>query len=102
MTKLPNAGRTPTPWRLAGHDTVASYSLPAPYSVIVAECPGYQSSREANAEFIVRACNAHEELVAALKDAYQHVALLGSGQIPEFSNAEMCSRLGIVLGQAKS
>ena len=42
-----------------------------------------------------------DDLLAALEDAYAHVTLLGSGQVPPHSNAEMCERLGNALAKVK-
>lgn len=56
--------RTPTPWRLS-----EQYSLTVEYKIgdYVATMCGLRDKAEANAAFIVRACNAHDELVAALE-----------------------------------
>lgn len=57
---------TPTPWSTSGTKVVDG-------KIVVAQCKfaGVMSHMQAahNAAFIVRACNAHEELVAALKEA---------------------------------
>ena len=66
---------TPTPWHLIQterNDMVISYSDGELRSHIAtchdqALCPEHGTVK-ANAEFIVRACNHHEELVAALKN----------------------------------
>lgn len=55
---------------------------------------------EANAEFIVRACNAHDDLLAVARDALTHSQLLGSGQQPLLSNSEMCELLGTAIAKA--
>jgi len=63
-----NTKYTPTPWRTHGldiyGDTTDGNGLVA---VIAAGYPDDQ--RAEDAAFIVRACNAHEELVAAAKNA---------------------------------
>ena len=69
-------GITPTPWAVASHDksVVTGPRLSIDGSgrqtgtFHVAECTGYMKEREANAGFIVRACNAHDDLLAALND----------------------------------
>lgn len=88
---------TPGPWSLSGDRYIV-----APDSELIADC--FKESQEdvANAAFIVRACNAHDELVAALRDAYAHITLLGSGNKPPSSNAEMCVILGDVLTRTEN
>lgn len=69
-----NATHTPTPWYC---DNAAGTTIwNAAGHGLVAECPepaewlgAKKLDRAANAAFIVRACNAHDELVAALKFA---------------------------------
>jgi hypothetical protein len=41
--------------------------------------------------------DAHAQLMSALRDAYAHAALLGSGQATPLSNAELCEKLGALL-----
>lgn len=61
---------TALPWIL-NHDEILATSDPAD---VVAICEwGYDDSAEDNAEFIVRACNAHDGLVKALKAAQQFI-----------------------------
>ena len=40
------------------------------------------------------------DMLAALRDAYAHITLLGSGEQPPLSNAEMCNVLGDALAKA--
>ena len=42
-----------------------------------------------------------ERLKQALRDAYLHIALLGSGQIPPRSNAEACDAAASAISQAE-
>lgn len=74
----PAATHTPTPWKV--HPTVNQHRYNAaldfgPSGIAVGvvwgpfEKRAMDAETEANAAFIVRACNAHDELVAALKDA---------------------------------
>lgn len=67
---------TPTPWKTGhrGDNTLAIYgrSNKTPISVFHdegGEFPEYfdKKRKDANAEFIVRACNVHDDLVAALE-----------------------------------
>lgn len=60
---------TPTPWRTGGNFKSISVGLGDVITEIttvhgIQDIPG---SRKANAEFIVRACNLHDELVLALE-----------------------------------
>lgn len=60
---------TPGPWRADG-STVKAVSHGQWFKIARADGLRYtQSGNEANAEFIVRACNSHEELLAALESA---------------------------------
>ncbi len=67
---------TPTPWRVerhySGHRTVAQMRscdrVVCINATTDAEPVGYDAT-DANAEFIVRACNSHEELLEAAKQA---------------------------------
>ncbi len=100
-----NTKHTPTPWKY--HET---FTAGEPQGFVISAgalniCQLFtgdnQADEEADAAFIVRACNAHDEMVAALSDAYSHVTLLGSGQTPPLSNSEMCHLLGTALAKAK-
>lgn len=57
---------TPTPWTFDGTYVVAKFGP------TVADCAKSPSmgwgERRANADFIIKACNAHDELVKALRD----------------------------------
>lgn len=72
---LRGRGHTALPWVLGDPHKAAVYSDDATGSII-AKCDGFQfaprprEEAEANAAFIFRACNAHDDLVAALKAAY--------------------------------
>ena len=58
-------GHTPTPWifKEGYHNNSMIYSENAELISV------FQDDNKANAQFIVKACNAHEELVKALKKA---------------------------------
>lgn len=70
------AMHTPTPWQLSpddktciwGHRVNDATGITASYFFTLAETMGYKTEREANAAFIVRACNSHAQLVDALDD----------------------------------
>lgn len=85
---------TPTPWQLAGITTERlqgnQRSIEADFIHIEAE--GYTAGGGigmvhnkpngvgmANAQFVIQACNAHEELVAALEECIEHL-----GMIPDY------------------
>lgn len=58
-------------------------------------------SKASNAEFIVQACNAYDEMLRTLRDALGIFQLLGSGQKPPFSCSEMCERIGTTIANAE-
>lgn len=58
-------------------------------------------NKVANAEHIVRACNSYDETLEALREALGVFQLLGSGQKPPFSCAEMCDRIGAAIAKAE-
>tara|TARA_R110000868_G_scaffold23596_3_gene94767 strand:- start:192 stop:503 length:312 start_codon:yes stop_codon:yes gene_type:complete len=79
---------TPTPWIVSpplgeGAIQIQSTGLNAYGNWIVAEVPDRTEEDKANAAFIVRACNAHEELVAALEE------LLNEAQVDESDLASL-------------
>ena len=62
---------TPTPWKLEKTklgDLIAIRSVTNKYGCCVPPIDGSDDEDRANAEFIVTACNAHEELVTNLKN----------------------------------
>lgn len=64
---------TPTPWR----SSFPSYVIGG--GIKICQLKGIyvnNPNREADAEFIVRACNSHDELVAMLKTSYDAIASL--------------------------
>lgn len=56
---------TPTPWRVGDYVLQTIFAVNGTYPNTVAVCQGRDP--RADAEFIVRACNAHAGLVEALK-----------------------------------
>lgn len=78
-TETQPATHTPTPWRRGkASDAIVADAPVRPFDDAedVAYYGGYlvaESVTVANQEFIVRACNAHDELVAALKRAVETI-----------------------------
>lgn len=71
---------TPGPWAVTPNDharVVAPATADRPYSVVVAECPGYQEPREANARLIAEAPTMRD-LVQRLADRLQEEAGWGA------------------------
>lgn len=66
---------TPTPWNIhqpSYNETPLIFGLGDDYAI--AEISGVdQTNKEASAEFIVRACNAHEDLINALTGALEYI-----------------------------
>ena len=62
---------TPTPWTVAKHERGLVRAQGR--TIVVVRETGNQDI-DANAEFIVRACNAHEDLLAALKEIERSLA----------------------------
>jgi len=59
----------PTPWVIKAHNTIYKPAIYSEDRLVSTIRGGFTTEAEeyANAEFIVRACNAHDELVAALE-----------------------------------
>jgi hypothetical protein len=82
------ANRTPGPWSAASEYKLNSFLISGADGVYIASCDGESKDgaqdkveNEANAAFIVRACNAHDELVAALRDAEQWISDMRAGDV---------------------
>ena len=85
MTNQTTGQRTPGPWKvryeksrdrfvLSGtHDNIGDFGCFKGYEVDGVTGEGEDA---ANAAFIVRACNSHDALVAALKDLFKHCAMI--------------------------
>jgi hypothetical protein len=79
------AQHTPTPWQVDSGDELAIQSVEGGAQIATVLGPDdflcrdddddevFEEECEANAAFIVRACNAHDDLVAALKSALAYV-----------------------------
>lgn len=69
---------TPTPWKTT-KSTADFYDITPAGDIlptIASVWDGEKKNAEANAAFIVRACNAHDELVLAAKDAAITIKLI--------------------------
>lgn len=76
---------TPTPWHVSTFDSLTiTRDRPLGGSEMVAKATRKETleQSEANAAFIVRACNSHAGLVAALDWAITYIALLPYSQSP--------------------
>lgn len=60
---------TPAPWSVAECSGIHDHMVVDSMGVVIAEIYDADGRYAANAAFIVRACNHHETLLAALKDA---------------------------------
>src|SRR5258706_13213672 len=83
MNKLisPSAAHTPTPWEWDGTPWNYDNTQESPWIISDSEAvlTGEIKCSHANAEFIVRACNAHDDLLAACKEAYDFVVTQSRG-----------------------
>lgn len=89
---------TPTPWILDGDWILKDDDTPVAAAHVNAE---------ANAAYIVRACNAHERLVEALKEARDLLALNGIdiNDSADYGNGradDIVRRIGVALGAAEA
>lgn len=109
----PKPKHTPTPWHI-NHDRNEQPNIYGPTNDDwVAVCPHQcvqqlQVIANANAEFIVRACNAHDELLEALKsasaaacDAYCEREVDEHGYA-EVAHAPDCDRVRAVIAKASA
>lgn len=69
----------PTPWQLEGGHQWLSTTHPSPLFELV-PVVGTEAEHKANAEFIVKACNMHDELLEALQMAEElyQIGILGA------------------------
>lgn len=67
MKPTPPPTHTPTPWRVK-HSGLDAYIVGGPENFPCANMPGQGPTSEANAAHIVKCVNAHDELVATLKN----------------------------------
>lgn len=74
-----NAKHTPTPWKVGPHTVILSNEGGYPTAIADIAIPirgkgADYAEQQANAAFIVRAVNAHEELLALLKEVHEYGA----------------------------
>lgn len=76
---------TPLPWYNESNQRITAH-VPGAFAVIIAQLEAKTTrygggvgweERNANIEFIVRACNAHDELLAALEAVLPHIGRRG-------------------------
>ena len=70
---------TATPWKINSGGQVVTLDG----AIVIANLYQTGGNAKANAEFIIQACNAHDELVGALKAAEQHLDYCGWGDTYE-------------------
>lgn len=108
---------TPTPWQLKPGETGVNYirirgtSLGHRYKIANVSCPFWKGMHEmehdheesrANAAFIVRACNAHDELVDVAREALLVAGAIGAGrEIDPEIFAGWSRTIGSVLAKAR-
>lgn len=106
---------TKTPWKVTEDSTI----IGSVTRNVIAECCGYsdkasngdyasiiekQGTREANAAFIVRAVNAHDDLVAALEAAVRYVDDVSEATIfgdNDHADYDLLDELRTALAKAK-
>jgi len=98
------AEHTPTPWHTEPGDIPGTLSIRGPNGQAIASFGNQRrwlSTTEvvANAEFIVRACNAHDDLLAACKAA--HRILTEDGSLEEIHKAVRQCELAIAKAEPK-
>ena len=94
-----NTKHTPTPWTV-----LDGLSYPEPFTGIAGgNGRDPVPLNEINAAFIVRACNAHDDLVAALQTLLQSASATKAGQT-DFAVWKSCSAetIGAVLNDARA
>lgn len=97
------AKHTPMPWWLDDDGNIASGFGVSYITIADPRCSKAIDPQEidANAEFIIRAVNSHEELLETLKYCLGVFQLRGSGQESPKSNSEMCDLIGGVVAKAE-
>ena len=82
MTDARKPARTPGPWYTPEDSATIRIRVDRNPSQAIVQCvmrDGHIGEAQANAIFIVRACNAHDDLVAALRDstaALRHITVI--------------------------
>lgn len=62
------AVHTPTPWVVTGNDF---FIRPGPMASAICQCNSHYAEVKENAEFIVRACNAFDDMLEVLEEFYE-------------------------------
>ncbi len=91
-----SAAHTPTPWKVVEQNQVI-HAEGDNCHLMVADC-----FTRGNAAHIVKCVNAHDELVAAVRDAYTHAAQQVAGISTDFSTAKLRDYLLEVLAKVQS
>ena len=96
---------TPTPWRADSGPELSAHIGPyvygpdnVPVAYVDYQHVGDGALSNENAAFIVRACNAHDDLVAAVEELLEHLA----DNDPELSGSPLCGMARAALAKAKS
>jgi hypothetical protein len=90
---------TPTPWRTGKFHMTSGSAADHVYSSQskepqegIARCYGWVGEEEAqaNADFIVRACNSHDELVEVVCDGAELISTIINGQVHPTDELQAC------------
>jgi len=83
---------TDLPWQVKHSDVEDQYLITGPGGCYIAlvDDQGEPIDNQANAEFICRACNSHEELVEALTEARDYLNTIGN-TLPEDVEDFVCN-----------
>lgn len=68
--------RTPTPWKIDINYDVFIETSDGLTTICTVGDPGRPEQGEHDAQFIIRACNAHEELVKALQECVEQLEMI--------------------------
>ena len=99
------SGHTPTPWKLTHKidpTAVSAVTATGQFEAVIANCGGWSSNcndpeaqrdeQVANAEFIVRAVNAHDALVKQLSLVRKFYAAMGYVEVADIDDALALAR----------
>ena len=86
MEQTQDVQHSPLPWEAVGFHVMHERRrlIAEVWAPVEGDDPPWDERRKANAEFIVRAVNSHDDLVAALEDLIlaTRLAEIGAGDIP--------------------
>ncbi len=82
---------TPTPWKERNGQLIDANSIPLP--VIIYHARGYTAEEQEVRAFILRACNAHADLVTALERLGSVEAMERGGVLDKHRDAELLARI---------